>query len=345
MRKILKRAMTFLLCVILTVSCISGFNLSEAEAAEPIVVVIDPGHGGSNLGTDYLPIPEKHYTMVVALYMKEQLEKYENVKVYLTHTEDIDMSLEERAAFAAEVQADFLFSLHFNMSISHILYGSEVWVPSTGLLYSQGYSMGNEFLNQFEEMGLFNRGIKTRIGSKGTDYYGIIRQCAIRNIPSIIVEHCHVDNSNDAAYLQTQESLKEFGVRDAEAVARYFGLVSKDGKTDYRNYAPLAVPVPASRVYNDSTPPVYVGANLINYDKTGKYATVELTALDGESVIQYYSYSWDNGLTWSPLQPWIKGSPTMTVSVSMSYGKKDNLIFKAYNLYDKSTESNIIKLN
>ena len=109
MRKILKRAMTFLLCVILTVSCISGFNLSEAEAAEPIVVVIDPGHGGSNLGTDYLPIPEKHYTMVVALYMKEQLEKYENVKVYLTHTEDIDMSLEERAAFAAEVQADFLF--------------------------------------------------------------------------------------------------------------------------------------------------------------------------------------------------------------------------------------------
>lgn len=345
MKRKLKRAITFILCMIMTVSCISIFDISEVKAEEPIVVVIDPGHGGSNLGTDYLPIPEKHYTMVVALYMKEQLEKYQNVKVYLTHTEDVDMSLEERAEFAEEVNADFLFSLHFNMSISHSLYGSEIWIPSTGQLYSQGYSIGNEFLIQFEEMGLFNRGIKTRIGSKGTDYYGIIRQCAIRNIPSVIVEHCHVDNINDVINLQSQEKLREFGVRDAEAVARYFGLVSKDGKTDYRNYAPLAVPVPASRVYNDSTPPVYVSANLINYDKTGKYATVELTALDGESVIQYYSYSWDNGLTWSPLQPWAKGSSTMTISVNMGYSKKDSLIFKAYNLYDKNTESNILKLN
>lgn len=345
MKRKLKRAITFILCMIMTVSCISIFDISEVKAEEPIVVVIDPGHGGSNLGTDYLPIPEKHYTMVVALYMKEQLEKYQNVKVYLTHTEDVDMSLEERAEFAEEVNADFLFSLHFNMSISHSLYGSEIWIPSTGQLYSQGYSIGNEFLIQFEEMGLFNRGIKTRIGSKGTDYYGIIRQCAIRNIPSVIVEHCHVDNINDVINLQSQEKLREFGVRDAEAVARYFELVSKDGKTDYRNYAPLAVPVPASRVYNDSTPPVYVSANLINYDKTGKYATVELTALDGESVIQYYSYSWDNGLTWSPLQPWAKGSSTMTISVNMGYSKKDSLIFKAYNLYDKNTESNILKLN
>lgn len=345
MKRKLKRAITFILCMIMTVSCISIFDISEVKAEEPIVVVIDPGHGGSNLGTDYLPIPEKHYTMVVALYMKEQLEKYQNVKVYLTHTEDVDMSLEERAEFAEEVNADFLFSLHFNMSISHSLYGSEIWIPSTGQLYSQGYSIGNEFLIQFEEMGLFNRGIKTRIGSKGTDYYGIIRQCAIRNIPSVIVEHCHVDNINDVINLQSQEKLREFGVRDAEAVARYFGLVSKDGKTDYRNYAPLAVSVPASRVYNDSTPPVYVSANLINYDKTGKYATVELTALDGESVIQYYSYSWDNGLTWSPLQPWAKGSSTMTISVNMGYSKKDSLIFKAYNLYDKNTESNILKLN
>ena len=190
---------------------------------------IDPGHGGSNLGTDYLPIPEKVYTMVVAQYMKEELEKFQNVEVYLTHTEDVKMDLDERAAFAQGVDADFLFSLHFNMSLSHTLYGSEVWIPSTGQLYSQGYSAANEFLTQFEEMGLFNRGIKTRIGSNGnSDYYGIIRECSIRSIPAVIVEHCHVDNINDTPYIQSPEKLREFGVRDAQAVARYFGLVSKD---------------------------------------------------------------------------------------------------------------------
>lgn len=344
MRIVFNKTVAFILCIALTAIPFSALSVCKANAAEPVVVVIDPGHGGKNLGTDYLPIPEKMYTMTVALHMKEQLEKYQNVQVYLTHTEDIDMSLKERAEFAANVNADFLFSLHFNMSLSHSLYGSEVWVPSTGQLYSQGYSAANEFLTQFEEMGLFNRGIKTRIGKKGTDYYGIIRESALRNIPAIIVEHCHVDNINDTPCIQSSEKLKEFGVRDAEAVARYFGLVSKDGQTDYSGYAPLAVPVPTSRVCNDTTEPSYVAANLLKYDQTGKYATVELTAIDAESVIQYYSYSYDNGLTWSALQPWAKGSPTMTVSIHMGYGKKDTLIFKAYNLYDKSTESNVIKL-
>ena len=343
--KFFKRRITsIILSISIVITALSAVPMPSVNAAEPIVVVIDPGHGGSNLGTDYLPIPEKNYTMTVALYMKEQLEKYQNVQVYLTHSKDIDMSLKERAEFANKVNADFVFSLHFNMSISHILYGSEVWVPSEGSLYSQGYSAANEFLIQFEKMGLFNRGIKTRIGSKGTDYYGIIRECALRNIPAVIVEHCHVDHSNDAPYIQSPEKLKEFGVRDAEAVARYFGLVSKDGKTDYSGYAPLSVPVPSSRVYNDTTPPTHMSANLINYDKTGKYATVELTALDTESPIQYYSYSYDNGLTWSMLQPWTKGSPTITVPISMEYGKKENLIFRAYNLYDKSIDSNVVRL-
>ena len=345
MRTAIKKTVAWLLCIAMTALPFSMLPVSRADAAEPVVVVIDPGHGGSNLGTDYLPIPEKVYTMTVALHMKEQLEKYQNVQVYLTHTEDVDMSLKERAEFAASVNADFLFSLHFNMSISHILYGSEVWVPSSGKLYSQGYSAANEFMIQFAEMGLFNRGIKTRIGSSGkSDYYGIIRESSLRNIPAVIVEHCHVDNINDTPYIQSADKLKEFGVRDAEAVARYFGLVSKDGKTDYREYAPLAVPVPSSRVCNDTTAPSYVGADLIKYDQTGKYATVELTAIDEESVIQHYSYSYDNGLTWSDLQPWRKGSPSLTVSVHMGYGKKNKRLFRPYNLYDQYTESNIIQL-
>lgn len=342
----IKKILVLMVCVAL-VSVSFNFNgLSSVSAAEPIVVVIDPGHGGSNLGTEYLPIPEKNYTMAVALYMKEQLEKYQNVKVYLTHSSaDTDMSFSERAGFAASVDADFLFSLHFNMSLEHTLYGSEVWIPSEGQLYSQAYSAGNEFLMQLEQLGLFNRGIKTRIGSKGNDYYAIIRECTARNIPSIIVEHCHVDNANDIANISTNEALKQLGISDAEAVARYFGLVSKDGKTDYRNYAPLAVPTPASRVYNDTTAPTYLVANLISYDKTGKYATVALAAHDDESVLQYYSYSTDNGKTWSALKPWTKGSEVMTVNLNMDYGKKSSLIFKVYNLYDLTTVSNTINLN
>lgn len=345
MNRIFRNVISLFLCAAVFFHALYLFEMPEVSAAEPIVVVIDPGHGGSNMGTEYLPIPEKNYTMMVALYMKEHLETYQNVKVYLTHTEDIDMSLAERADFAQSVNADFLFSLHFNMSLSHSLYGSEIWVPSTGTLYTQGYSMGYEFLKQFSEMGLFNRGIKTRIGNSGTDYYGIIRQCAIRNIPAIIVEHCHVDNANDISYIQSPEKLKEFGVRDAEAVARYFGLTSKDGTTSYSDYAALAVPVPASRVYNDLTAPAYVNARLINYDKTGKYATVELSAADAESFLQYYAYSTDGGQTWSAFLPWDRTKNIMTVSVNLGYGNKSSLMFKVSNIYDLETKSNPLLLN
>lgn len=347
MYKVLKKVLVFVFIAMLFAVPIDFQLPSEtAYAAKPVRIVIDPGHGGENLGTDYLPIPEKYYTMQVALYMKEELEKYKNVEVYLTRTQDIDMSLAERAEFAERVNADFVFSLHFNMSLSHTLYGSEIWVPSEGTLYSQGYSAGNEFLLQFEqELGLFNRGIKTRIGQSGTDYYGIIRQCALRNIPAIIVEHCHVDHINDIANLQSPEQLKALGICDATAVARYFGLEKEDGSADYREYAPLAVPVPAARVVNDTTAPVYLEAKLLNYNSTSRYATVALDSLDNESPLQYYAFSTDNGLTWSSLQPWNKGQSTMTVIVNIGYGKKDTLLFKVMNLYDLSTNSNLLRLN
>ena len=97
-----------LFCVILFILLYSTSDI--LYASEPVIIVIDPGHGGENLGTTYLPIAEKYYNMKVALYMKERLEDYENVVVYLTHTQDIDMSLKERAEYADSVGADFLFS-------------------------------------------------------------------------------------------------------------------------------------------------------------------------------------------------------------------------------------------
>lgn len=46
-------------------------------------------------------------TMVTAMAMYEELLKYDNVDVYLTHTEDVNLSLADRAQFAEERNADF----------------------------------------------------------------------------------------------------------------------------------------------------------------------------------------------------------------------------------------------
>ena len=48
----------------------------QVYADQPIVIVIDPGHGGENLGAEYDGYTEKDMTLIVAKAMKKELEKY-----------------------------------------------------------------------------------------------------------------------------------------------------------------------------------------------------------------------------------------------------------------------------
>ena len=82
--------------------------------AEP-VVVIDPGHGGQNTGaTSVLDgAPEKQYTLDWALRLAPLLAT-NGCRVFLTRTNDTDVSLAERVAFAERCGADLFISLHFN---------------------------------------------------------------------------------------------------------------------------------------------------------------------------------------------------------------------------------------
>ena len=93
---------------------------------QPLVIVIDPGHGGEEEGGMYDSFVEKDMTLITAQVMKTELEKYENVKVYLTRTGDTKLSLEDRVAYAKSMNADFLFCLHYNLSADHnTLFGAE----------------------------------------------------------------------------------------------------------------------------------------------------------------------------------------------------------------------------
>ena len=127
-RRNLLQCIFALLTIVLLIS-ICGKTVLEVQADEPVVVVIDPGHGGENLGGEYEEYIEKEMTMIVANAMKEELEKYDGIQVYMTRYGDIeeDMSLEERSEYAKSVDADFMFCLHFNLSEHHTLFGAECW--------------------------------------------------------------------------------------------------------------------------------------------------------------------------------------------------------------------------
>ncbi|HPU57305.1 MAG TPA: N-acetylmuramoyl-L-alanine amidase [Verrucomicrobiota bacterium] len=79
------------------------------------VIVVDAGHGGANGGTTHVTEAryEKEYTLDLAKRL-EPLLAASGWTVFLTRTNDSDMSLQDRVAFAEQKNADLFVSLHFN---------------------------------------------------------------------------------------------------------------------------------------------------------------------------------------------------------------------------------------
>lgn len=318
--------------------------------SEPYIIVIDPGHGGENLGAEYEQYTEKDMNMIVAEAMAEELSKYDNVIIYLTHSEDVDMSIKERADFAAEKNADFVFCLHFNASVHQNLYGSEVWIPAYGEFYAKGYQFAEIQMEYMEELGLYSRGIKTKLNDRNQDYYGILRQCSNLNIPSVLIEHCHLDHNNDKPfYQQDPEQLKTFGRLDAEAVAKYFGLKSDELQKDYSNYEKVSVLIPDDAVLPDKSEPEITAIELLSMDSNTGEITVKMNASDSDSYILYYKYSLDGGKTYSDLQKWPRpvwnqSYPEHTFKANIPFDKTIDFVACSYNGFDVWKESNHISI-
>lgn len=316
---------------------------------DSVTIVLDPGHGGENHGLEYNGYLEKEMNLTVANAMKEELEKYDGVTVYLTNPECLDLSLEERAQYAKSVEADVMISLHFNMSENHQMFGSEVWIPSVGQNNAWMHTLGDLFIEELQTNGLHNRGVKTRLNGKGTDYYGILREATNLGIPSILVEHCYADAKEDAAYLEDTADLETFGVWDATAVAKFYGLTSTQLGRDYSTYVKNAYFIPEDVVRPDETAPEAVTLFYVMSETEHEEVNISsdapreflVTAKDGESVLCYYDYSLDGGENWSDLLAWSDGAETMRFTVE-ELPKDAKVLARVYNGHFLDSTSNTI---
>ena len=91
-------------------------------------VVIDPGHGGDELGTQGAKgAVEKEITLSVARRLRTLIEARLGLKVFLTREDDRTLSLDERSAFANNHHADVFLSIHANSAVRPALKGAEVY--------------------------------------------------------------------------------------------------------------------------------------------------------------------------------------------------------------------------
>lgn len=92
--------------------CIAGFSLWPKEKKG--VIVVDAGHGGTDPGTTSITgVHEKEIALQFALKIADALRNA-NYEVYLTRTEDVTLSLNERVQFANSKPIDLFLSIHGN---------------------------------------------------------------------------------------------------------------------------------------------------------------------------------------------------------------------------------------
>lgn len=258
MRKISKKIIcSILICIIIYL--IAGINICFAESVKTMKIVIDPGHGGHETGAINYDdgIIEKDITLKTARYLKEYLEDYYGIEIIMTHNgldSNTEMSVLDRGMCARNNNADLLLCLHFNAGSSGAnWYGAEVYVTDNTSCYKynqESTEIGNKILNNLASLGIYNRGVKTRlcndVGPKweysdGTkaDYYGIIRYAMKGNaedrgpditkgtgITSILIEHCFLQG-NDVEFINADAKLKKLAQADGKAIVDHYGLKLK----------------------------------------------------------------------------------------------------------------------
>ncbi|MCR4791929.1 MAG: N-acetylmuramoyl-L-alanine amidase [Lachnospiraceae bacterium] len=358
MKKSLRnKCITFLLLICLFVP---SMTVRAQERVFPhdddLVIVIDPGHGGTDTGTQGGRIQERFMNLITAQALVNRLNMYEGVTVYMTRSDnDTTLSLTERAKYAESVEADFVFSIHYNACVLHDRFGIETYTSRVAPYNAYGYQFGDLLMKKYyEEYGIFPRGVKTRKGLRTEgDYYTIISANIYREIPAVIIEHCFADGVVDAVHTMSDDQFRAYGETDADAIAEFFGLRSTILGIDYSGYSDnLVYADPSSfndATYEDRTNPETVAISVTSIDETSNTVTIHVEGSDSDGMMLYYALSTDGGWTWERPEIWpganaLTGTydPSFDLTLTFEDGYRPSIVIKGYNRYDGYLKSNQI---
>jgi N-acetylmuramoyl-L-alanine amidase len=107
--------------------CGLGATMAIDAVARPMILLLDPGHGGKDRGTVHNSMEECDIVLKIALKLEERLRGDPQFKVVMTRKTDHFVPLAARAGMARHVHADVLISLHLNSSTEKKAKGAEFY--------------------------------------------------------------------------------------------------------------------------------------------------------------------------------------------------------------------------
>lgn len=239
-------------------------STKPVEAPGIHTIVIDPGHGGKEVGAiGPGGLMEKDATLQICQKLHDALETKLHARVVLTRTDDSVVSLDQRTAVANQYHADLFLSVHMNAAVVKGAKGSETYflsleasdelakkaaetenamagrAPANDLklilwdLAQQQYLQESSRLatDIQEEMnrvhGIANRGVKQ----------APFKVLVGATMPAALVEVAFITNPTEEAKIKSEEFQKTVVDALTTAVERY--------KSDYETRIGIVQPAPA----------------------------------------------------------------------------------------------------
>ncbi|MCC3719777.1 N-acetylmuramoyl-L-alanine amidase AmiC [Rouxiella badensis] len=227
----------------------------KAGHERPIVIMLDPGHGGEDSGAiGKYKTREKDVVLQIARRLQKLIRQQPNMTVYMTRNEDIFIPLKVRVAKARKQRADLFISIHADAFTSRAARGSSVFALSTEgatsaaarfLAHSQNESdkiggvskSGDRYLDHtlfdlvqtatVNDSLKFGREVLTRMGKVNHLHKHKVDQAGFAvlkapDIPSILVETAFISNISEERKLRTSHFQQQVAESILAGINAYF---------------------------------------------------------------------------------------------------------------------------
>ncbi|MCI0382689.1 MAG: N-acetylmuramoyl-L-alanine amidase [Chlamydiae bacterium] len=177
------------------------------------LVILDPGHGGTDEGAKVRRFLEKQITLKTCFLAKRHLESL-GYKVILTRSKDTYLSLAQRVVIGNRRRPSIFISVHFNASISPSARGIEIFY------HNSKDKSRTLFSKKLANCILFELCDQTTAHSRGVKQgkFQVIRDT---QVPSILVEGGFLTNIEERNLLKTNQYLNKIAKGIAQGVEKY----------------------------------------------------------------------------------------------------------------------------
>jgi len=178
------------------------------------LIMVDPGHGGFDLGARMSSVNEKSLALSTSLLVRKYL-KERGYRVIMSRMRDVFIPLATRAAVANKTRCHLFLSLHFNAAKNVTASGVEVFYYDSKDKYRSGAS---KKLARHIQNHMVERTKARDRGVKGGNFH-VIRET---NMPAVLIEGGFITHDKERDLLKAESYREKIAMAITDGVDAYF---------------------------------------------------------------------------------------------------------------------------